>query len=271
MPQYIVISYDLKFFCYCLCGWVLFNKEVPQIKNNILFITLCTEVPVDTYWEILWCLAARVWCMCKCLILFVRVLDIWVCPEELAWQLPVESLPLSSSWHPWAVSLAELIGGPIPPATVVTVSAATRSSYLSVYVTEVVSVVDPWRGNSRGSSRGINLHEKRVIPESNGFSVDGSSVRGGPEVVSGDVSVAACSPLARQEKNSIEVRVELALLHEDSVTSSLREYIQRPLTSSLCCKGPLERSALCEVTHQKMFCHQNRDSFRSSLYPEWRY
>jgi len=61
-------------------------------------------------------------------------------------------------------------------------------------------------------------------------------------------SVAAYSLLASQEENAADARMGLAL-HEGP--SSLCEYMQRPLTSSLCCKSPFEKSSLCEVTHQK--------------------
>ena len=78
-------------------------------------------------------------------------------------------------------------------------------------------------------------------------------------------SVAAYSLLASQEENAADARMGLAL-HEGP--SSLCEYMQRPLTSSLCCKGPFEKSSLCEVTHQKNVL--SRIEALCEAYSEWR-
>jgi len=76
------MRYNYRFHC----GWVSLNKEVPQIKNNILFITLCTEVLVSTYER--FCGALRR--VRACVRAYVRA-----CVH-----------PLFSFWRPWAFGVA---------------------------------------------------------------------------------------------------------------------------------------------------------------------
>ena len=105
-------------------------------------------------------------------------------------------------------------------------------------------------GNSLAEAREVSAFTGRELPPSRAASSSMAplvceSDRSG----SGDVSMAACNTFSSPERGCRRGPNEICSAHED--TSSLREYMQRFLKSSLCYKDPLQRSSLCEVTHQK--------------------